>query len=199
MDIKLMPEKYKRREETPAGVKPSVINFLNKLASKSGLWLFLTFTLLILIIFAFFVLQDYKNNLIGEKENLEERIGELNNQRDLELEANFIELKKGIEDFKKVLENRPYPSKIFEMLEEITLPQVQFTDLNADLLQAKLVLKTEAENYSALAEQILVFEQDSRIKKIEFAKIDLGPSGRVGSNLEIELNLDFFTSPLKYQ
>ncbi|GAI43034.1 unnamed protein product, partial [marine sediment metagenome] len=47
--------------------------------------------------------------------------------------------------------------------------------------------------------QIVVFEQDSRIKKTKFSEVSLEASGRVSSDLEMELNLDFFTSPLEYQ
>ena len=63
--------------------------------------------------------------------------------------------------------------------------------MSADLSQAKLNLKVEALNYLTLAKQVVVLEQDSRIKKVEFSGVSLGTSGRVGSDLELELNPDF--------
>ncbi len=194
MDIKIMPEKYKRRKEAAIGFKVSATGFLNKLTSKTNLWLTLTIGFLLLVILIYFGLAGYKNNLIEEKGNLEERIVELNNQRDLGMEANFIELKTGIEDLRKVLENRLYSSKLFELLEEITLPRVQFTGLEADLFQAKLSLKAEAADYPTLAKQVVIFEQDSRIKKVDLSEVGLETSGRVASNLRIELNPDFLWS-----
>ena len=124
MDIKIMPEKYKRRKETAIGLKMSAASFLNKLTSKANLWLALTIGFLLLVVLIYFGLTGYKNSLIEERGNLEEKLAELTNQRDLEMEANFIELKIGIEDLRKALENRVYSSKLFELLEEITLPQV---------------------------------------------------------------------------
>lgn len=194
MDIKIMPEKYKRRKEAAVGFKMSAAGFLNKLTSKTNLWLALTIGFLLLVILIYFGLTGYKNSLIEEKGNLEERLAQLTNQRDLEMEANFIELKTNIEDLRKVLENRLYSSKLFEMLEEITLPRVQFTGLEANLSQAKLNLKAEAVDYPTLAKQVVVFEQDSRIEKVDLSEVNLETSGRVGSDLRIELNPDFLRS-----
>ena len=194
MDIKIMPEKYKRRKDVAVSFKASAAGLLNKLTSKTSLWLALTIGFLLLVILIYFGLTGYKSNLIKERGDLEERLVQLTNQRDPEIEANFMELKTGIEDLRKVLENRLYSSKIFELLEEITLPQVQFTDLDADLSQAKLILKVEAVDYLTLAKQVVVFEQDSRIKKIDLSEIGLETSGRVASDLRIELDPDFLRS-----
>lgn len=194
MDIKIMPEKYKRRKEAAVDFKVSAAGFLDKLASKTNLWLALTVGFLLLVILIYFGLAGYKSNLIEERGNLEERLVQLTNQRDLEIEANFMELKTGIEDLRKVLENRLYSSKIFELLEEITLPQVQFTDLDADLSQAKLILKAEAVDYLTLAKQVVVFEQDLRIKKVDLSEVGLETSGRVASDLRVELDPDFLRS-----
>ncbi|MBL7154889.1 MAG: hypothetical protein ISS88_00065 [Candidatus Portnoybacteria bacterium] len=194
MDIKIMPEKYKRRKEVAVGFKVSAASFLNKLTSKTNLWLALTIGFLLLVILIYFGLTGYKNSLIKEKGNLEERLTELTNQRDLEMEVNFMELKTNIEDLRKVLENRVYSSKLFEMLEEITLPRVQFTGLEADLSQAKLILKAEAVDYLTLAKQVVVFEQDSRIEKVDLSEVNLETSGRIVSDLRVELNPDFLRS-----
>ena len=192
MDIKLMPEKYKKREESP--VKLSVSGFLSKLTSAANLWLILFVGFLILVILAYFGLRGYKNSLNEEGENLEKRFEELVGQRDLESEANFIELKEGIEDFKKFLNSRLYPSNLFEMMEDLTLPQVQFTDLDSNLSQAVIILEIEAVDYQTLAKQVVAFEEDERIKKIELSEVNLETSGRVGSSLSIELNPDFLRS-----
>ncbi len=77
------------------------------------------------------------------------------------------------------------------MLEELTLPQVRFIEFGADLSQAKITLTTETVNYNILAKQIVAFEQDSRIEKVELSEVSLGDTGGVGSELEIELNPDF--------
>ena len=194
MDIKIMPEKYKRKKEKATGFKMSAAGFFSKLTSKTNLWMILTVGFLLLVTLIYFGLTGYKSSLTEEKGSLEERLVELTNQRDLEKEVNFMELKTDIEDLKKVLEDRFYSSKIFEMLEEITLPRVQFTSLEADLSQAKLTLKAEVADYSTLAKQVITFEQDSRVEKVDLSEVNLETSGRIVSNLRIELNPDFLRS-----
>ncbi len=189
-----MPEKYTRRKEAPGGFGLPTSAFLSRLTSKTNLWLILAVIFLLLVILTCFGLWGYKNNLVEEKGSLEERFEELTDQRDLAMETNFMELKNGIEDLKKALENRLYSSNLFEMLEELTLPQVQFTGLTTDFSQAKLNLEIEAVNYLTLAKQITAFEEDSRIIKAGFSQVRLETSGRIGSALDIELNPDFLRS-----
>ena len=197
MDIKIMPEKYKKRKEAAVGFKISATGFLSKLTSKTNLWLILTVGFLLLVVLIYFGLTGYKNNLVEEQRDLEERLMELTNQRDLGMEDDFIELKTGIEDLRKILENRLYSSKLFEFLEEITLPQVQFTGLEVDLSQAKLSLKAEAVDYLTLAKQVVALEEDSRIEKTDLSEVNLETSGRIASNLRIELNPDFLRTWFK--
>ncbi len=191
MDIKIMPEKYKRRREVTEEEKLPLVDLLGGLVSRTNLWLVLAIILLILVVLAYFGLWGYQKSLIEEKADLENQLTELTNQRNLELEADFMELKNGIEDLKKVLKNRLYPSKLFEMLEELTLPQVQFTGLDTDFPQAKLTLEAEAVDYTTLAKQMIVFEEDERIEKIGLSEVGLDLTGRVNSTLNIEINLDF--------
>lgn len=150
--------------------------------------------LLIIVIFVCFGLWGYKIYLARDMENSIKEIENLQSQRDLELEVNFSKLKTDIENFKKILEVHVYPSQIFKMLEELTIPQVRFTNFNADLADSKLILEAEAVDYSALASQIVVFEEDPRIKNVGLSEVDLDISGRVSSNLEIEIDPAFLRS-----
>jgi len=182
MDIKLMPEKYKKKGIGPGLMSPK------KLIGQGGLWFVLTSILLIGTVLISLGLWGYQMSLNKEKDNLIQKFEELQSQRDLELEANFMELKKGIKDFKNILDNRIYSLNILEIFEEITLPQVQYSELSADLTKLMISLKTEAANYNTLAKQVLVFEEDSRIDQVGFSKVNLEKSGSVGSNLLLKLH-----------
>jgi hypothetical protein len=188
MDIKLMPEKYKKRVRVGGELKQSLLGFFH---TKVNLWLILSSVLLIIVILICFGLWGYKISLNKNKKMLFARFEELQSQRDLDLEASFMELKERIGNFKDILGKRIYSLNIFKMLEELTLPQVQYTSFNTDLNQLTVILKTEAANYNTLAKQVFVFKEDSRIKKVEFSVINLGKGGWVSSDLELELNPDF--------
>ncbi|PIV10426.1 MAG: hypothetical protein COS49_00575 [Candidatus Portnoybacteria bacterium CG03_land_8_20_14_0_80_41_10] len=196
MDIKIMPEKYKRQPEITEGNKSPFIGFLSRLFSQTKFLLFLAIGFLILVILICFGLWGYQKSLIEEKTNLENQLAELNNKRNLELEADFMDLKNGIEDLKKILKNRLYSSQIFEMLEELTLPQVRFANLDADFSQAKLKLEIEAADYTTLAKQVFVFKEDKRIKEISLSGVELSETGRVNSAFDIKINLDFLRSQI---
>jgi hypothetical protein len=193
MDIKLMPDKYKKKG-IGGGLRLSdagLPKFFNQLASKANFWVILSLVLLIGVILVCFGLWGYKISLNKNKESLTKRLEELQSQRDLDLEASFIELKERIGDFEDILGKRIYPLNVFKMLEELTLPHVQYTSFGADLTQLTVSLKTEAANYNTLAKQVLVFKEDSRIKKVEFSEVNLGKAGWVVSDLKLKLNPDF--------
>lgn len=189
--MKLIPEKYKIKEGSSAGLLISGLSKLsNYLFSSAGLLMFLSLILLFGIVLAYFGLLGYENNLLDRKEMAENNVEELQGQRNLETEATLIELKENIDILKGLLKIHVYPSKIFQMLEELALTQVRFIDLKADLSRMQLILNSEMADYSILASQISVFEGDSRIIKVDVSEINLNKFGRVEANFL--LNIDPF-------
>lgn len=193
MDIKLMPEKYQKKEVKGKAKLPGadIFRLGGRLAPKGNIWLVLSLSLLLVIVLIGSGLWGYQRTLTKEKEDLAKTVEDLNAQRDLDLETEFTALKEDIEDLKKILESRFYASKIFEMLEELALPQVQFIEFSADLSENKIDLKTEAIDYLILAKQAVIFEQDSRIDEVKFTDASLEKSGRVASYFKLELASGF--------
>ena len=194
MDIKLMPEQYQKGNQPKSGLKSSVASFKqfgDQAVSRGNFWLTISVGILLIAGSVYLGLWVYQRQLDQEKQELIVEIDELHAQRDLGLEADFTELKKGIENLKKILENRIYPSLVFKMLEELTLPQVQFSDFDGNFDDAKIVIQTETSDYNMLAKQIVALEQDERIGKVELSEVILDFSGRVSSNLTIEINPEF--------
>ena len=195
MDIKLIPDKYKKGDKAVVKSKASAFgNLSGQITSKKSILMIFSIGFLIVVVLASLGLWGYQANLIKEKTSLIERIGNLENQRNDDLESNFIELGKRIEGFEKTLEYRVYFSKVFEMIEELTLSQVQFADMNIDLLENKFNLRIEANSYSTLAKQVVVFEEDQRIKSVKLSKVGLNTYGQVTSDLTLELDSSFSLS-----
>jgi len=181
--MKLIPEKYKIKEGSNAGLLVSILSKLgNYLFSSAGLLMFLSLILLFGVVLAYFGLLGYENNLLDRKEIAENNVEELQGQRNLETEATLIELKEKIDTLKDLLKIHVYPSRIFQILEELALTQVRFVELQADLSRMQLRLNSEMADYSVLAKQISVFEGDSRINKVDVSEINLNKSGRVEAN-----------------
>lgn len=188
MDIKLMPKKYDHGKD--AG-QPTAISKSSKFIPKENSFVVLSVILLTIVILISAGLWWYEYSMDKEKQNLNAKLQELASQRDLDLEANFIELKDGIDNLKKLLDNHIRSSELFVMIEDLTLPQVQFISFDSDLLESTLSLDIRAVNYNIFAKQLVVFEQDQRIKSLIFSKVAMDNDGGVGSSLELELDPNF--------
>ena len=187
MDIKLMPEKYHKSSK-------KVSLFRDGFTIDSDHLLLFSLSLLLLIIILCLGLWGYKIYLSRDIDTSITEIEELQSQRNFELEADFANLKIKIEDFKQIAKVHVYPSKIFKILEELTIPQIKFIGLDVNLLEAELILETESIDYNTLAKQIVVFEDDSRIKNVDLSGVNLDDSGKVNSNLKIKIDSDFLYS-----
>lgn len=189
MDFKLIPEKYNKDEDSKLATGFSGVGFY--FSSKANLWLVLSLILLAGAVFGCFWAIGYRNDLANEKEGFASVVEALQNQRDLKLEADFIDLKDKIDVLKNVWTTRLYSSRIFGMLEESALSRVRFIDLRADLSQMIIKLKVETADYNTLAKQFIVFKEDSRIKKVDIAEISLGESGEINSEFSLEIDPSF--------
>ncbi|MAF20838.1 MAG: hypothetical protein CMI55_04120 [Parcubacteria group bacterium] len=193
MDIKLMPKKYEQKQGAGQQVKMSRDSFsqITKLAPKAGFWMASSIILLIIIIVACLGLWGYQDSLIKEKKSLTVKLEDLGSQRDLDLEANFTELNKGIENLKNLLKNHIRSSELFAMIEQLTLAQVQIVSFGADLSQSSLSLDVEAVDYKTMAKQLVVFKEDDRVKEVIFSEVGMDVDGRVKSTIGLELDLSF--------
>jgi hypothetical protein len=194
MDIKLMPEKYKTGEGLDGQTGQAILSLAEKISSRANLWLWLSVGLLLLVVLVSLGLWGYRLNLEKKSTSLSGQIEQLESKRDLELEAEFSRLNSTIENLKKIFAKRIYPSKVLALLEELTLPQVQFTDLSIDFIQSTFDLKARAVDYDVIAKQVVVFESDERVKSISFSQVNMDEEGGVSSDFSIELSPSFLLS-----
>lgn len=190
--MKLIPEKYK----TKGGSRTELFlsgfsNLGNYLLSKAKLLMVLSLILLLGVVLSYFGLLGYKNSLMDEREVVENDVSVLQGQRNLETEAVLAELKEKIDMLKSLLKIHIYPSRVFQMLEELALPQVRFVDLQADFSKMQLGLNAEMADYSVLAKQISVFEEDSKINTVNVSDINLNEFGRVEADFLLRIDSSF--------
>ncbi len=195
-DIKLTPEKYKKKSDNSGmGISMDDVSELSdRLSSKGGLWFSLTLVFLILTILISFGLWGYKLTLGQQEENLVVRIGELNEERDLEFERSLMELKVRIERMKDILESRSYPSSVFTVLEELVIPGVRFGEFESNLSEEEISIGILASTLNNLNKQVILFESDDRVKKVNLSSVSLDETGNVVSNILIKLKSSLFYS-----
>ena len=179
-----MPSKYRKNNKK---VNPFKDSF--GIDAKQLFVFSLSFFLIVVLLC--FGLWGYKIYLDKDIEESTKETEILQGQRDLDLEDGFVKLKINIEDLKKISEAHVYPSKIFELLEELTIPQIRFIGFDANLSESKLIIEAESLDYNNLAKQIVVFEESQNIETVDLSKVDLSESGKVESNLEIKIDSNF--------
>ncbi len=197
MDIKLMPKEYKEqvsRRGMPSS-KRGISRFGHYLNDvffqKGGLWFYLSILLLVLTVMACLGLWLYRSSLKSEKEDLFKEVNSLHQQRDKEAEDNFIKLSRTIEALKGSIDDRVYASNIFDLLEELTLPNVQFTNFSADLNKSEIKVNVMVSNYKTMARQAVAFRNDERIKKVSLGEISLDTFGQAASSMELRIDSSF--------
>lgn len=199
MDIKLMPKLAIEKGKTSYGLNKEAAADFSQLENikknGGGPFLYLAVGLLAIAVLTCLGLWGYQIFLNNQKADLDKKIEELNNQRDLKLEAKFALVKESIDNLTRLVERRTYPINLFNLLEQLTLAQVWFPNFRADFTKGEMDLDIETVNYNTMAKQISIFEQDSRIKKVEANDFGLGETGGVTTKIRI----DFLPSSLVSQ
>jgi len=193
MDI-IKSKDYKAKEPIVSRMdlsKNGLSRLSSKLIDKADTFFTWSILILALVVLLCLGLWGYQIKLSRENEALVQEIDGLQAQRDLDLEKDFIGLKKRIEVLKVILSNRIYPSKVFGMIEELILAKVQLGGLSVDLAERSMIWGVEAEDYSTLAKQLFVLKNDPRIQRASLTEVSLNNMGRTVSNIKIEMDDDF--------
>jgi hypothetical protein len=189
MKVRLIPEKYKEKEKNKSIKKTLKIGgtFFG-----GGFWFKFSIFLVLASILSCFGLWGYKISLSKEEEKIETEIADLESQRDLEMENKIIALNQKSQDLKEFLSERFYASRTLKMIEDLTLPLVQISDVNADIFTGLINLNLKTGSYKKLAEQIVAFKEDSRIDSINIQELSSNERlGEITSGLELSLNKEF--------
>ncbi|MFZ5559667.1 MAG: hypothetical protein ACOZAL_02655 [Patescibacteria group bacterium] len=173
VDINLIPREYREKKE---GFK---IIF-----SKATL---IILTLIILSLLFYGGLLLYQKNLKNDWNNIKEEIRTLNSKRNPKIEKSMIDLDKKISDLKTLFENHLYWSSLFKKIEELTIPEVYFSQAKFNLSGVALELNLEGNTstYTNLARQILSFQEDSFVKRTQVSGISLDEKTGLKFNLSI--------------
>lgn len=169
------------------GLAESVSNLGQSVTLKGGFVFWTAAIFLLVAVLGCLGLWGYKMSLDRQKENLNQKISELNQTRDVDFEKNLMDLKSKIDGLKNILNNQTYSSNIFFLLEELVVPQVRFASLDSDVSKLTISLGALATSVDALVKQIVVFKNDSRIKTANFTSVSTDNSGQINTTIELRL------------
>ena len=106
-------------------------------------------------------------------------------ERDMSLENRLKDLNNVLAIFKDVLDEHRYWSLIFDALETKTLNTVTFKSFEGSENNNEVILDGTAPGYSALAQQVKIFEDTPNITSVTASNIGVSENGRVEFSLKM--------------
>ncbi len=147
---------------------------------------FLVFLVVIFVCLVTIGFLVYKEIVLSkESKNLNDQFQSLNQILDPKSERMAVKLENKLDKISLLSESHIYSSQLFNLLEELTLPEVQFLKLQIDLEKAEISLDGQTDSYKSLARQITIFEENKNIKSVVASGIQLGEDGRLKFHLKI--------------
>lgn len=111
------------------------------------------------------------------------------------LVAEFTRVSRAIDASKSLVKQHTALSRVFDFLEEATLPEVRFTTFSFSVETLTLVMNGEAKGYTKLSQQAAVLEQSQFVEKVKLSNLSLIDAGKVGFAIQLVLKpeiLQFF-------
>jgi hypothetical protein len=173
-----------------------MVEIIPKPVTELPLWqkvlFYFSVLLLIASILAFFLLNRSFEKAESELQSLEETLSREKTQEEKDLEREVFGYQEKIEDFSELSKLHLYPSKFFNFFQELCHPQIWFSEFLLNLEDFNLSISGETENFSILGQQILIFQQEEKIKNTDLSEVSIGKEGKVNFTLDLYLKPEIF-------
>jgi len=130
----------------------------------------------------------YKPYLNSQIKTLDAKIAGLSQSVGEEQQKNLVTLYSQLNNIKKLLDSHTNASKIFDLLEKNTKPQIYYFSLNLSLAGKNIELDGSAPSFGVLAEQLEVFKQIPEIQKVSLGDSIAMPDGSVNFSIRLIFN-----------
>jgi len=157
-----------------------------KISLPTWRWpLWLSITLFFLSIAAFIFLKVYLSQIQTEIVNINNQIKTEAAKINVDDENTVAHLSDSFNVFSGLVSNHSYFSNVFDVIGSLTYQKVVFTKFDADRETGIIQLKGTAQNYTALAKQMVALRENADVKSLEVKGINFGANG-----LDFELLAD---------
>ena len=183
VDVNLIPKEYRGRKES-----------LGAIFSKTG---GIVLALLILSLLFYGGLLFYSQKLNKNLNSAKQQIIDLNSKRSSQLEEAIIKTDKKLVLVENLFKKHFYWSQIFSAIEALTVPQIYFSETKMAFTEEKLniVFSGNSPTYSALAQQMVSFNEEPLIEKVEVSNIALNDEKGIAFDLSIIFSQNALLSP----
>ncbi|MCK5059625.1 MAG: hypothetical protein KAR00_00550 [Candidatus Pacebacteria bacterium] len=150
----------------------------------------LTSVLLVITLLAAAGVFAYQGYLSNRIKTLDTQLAQMEETFESELITELSHIDSRLKSAKSILENHLSTVSLFELLEAITLQDVQFTNFDYTLGSNGITVEMsgKARNYSTLVLQSDEFVNSKDVRSIVFSNLDLDSTGNVLFRLALQIN-----------
>jgi len=149
-----------------------------KISLSTWRWpLWLSVALFFLSIAAFISLKVYLARIQTEIVNINNQIKTEAAKVNVDDENTVAYLSDSFNAFSGLVANHSYFSNVFDVIGSLTYQKVVFTKFDADRETGIIQLKGTAQNYTALAKQMVALRENASVKSLEVRGINFGANG----------------------
>ncbi len=149
-----------------------------KLVLPTWHWpLWFSLTLFLLSVVALIFLKVYLSQLENDIAGINNQIKVEATKISIDDENAVTRLSDSLDTFSRLTANHSYFSHFFDLLGSLTYARVVFTKVDADKDKALIQFKGTAQNYTALAKQIVALRSNNNIKSLEIKGINFSTNG----------------------
>lgn len=176
----------------PANKSPFLVNIL----------FYLSITLLLSMIFSYFILDRFQKSASEKIRQIDSKISSEKTQEWISLEEELKTKKKKIDDFSALIKEHNLPSKFLAFSEgtfsetknfgNLIHPKVQILSFSLDIKNSKVKISGLTENFITLEQQYLIFQSEPLLKEVNLSNILIGKEGKINFSFEISFDPSVF-------
>jgi len=173
-----------KTESKEGGIIEGAKKLVYRLPGGNALFVF-SIVIIVLVFSVYGGFWYYKKVLTDNIEEVSQKTLDLENERDKDEEKKIVGAEKKLENIKDILDSHVFSSKVFSFLEEFSNPQVSFSSFTFNAIGLQVELSGRAASYEVLAKQMVTFQNNSNINKVDVSGIQLSQEGGVEFEMEM--------------
>jgi len=152
----------------------------------------LSLILLVILVLSYFALGYFQKKSAVALKNIENIISQEETSEVGALKKKVFGYQEKIEAVSSLLASHQTSRNFFTRLEDLTLPEVFFSELDLDVGQSRASLSGKTENFESLSQQLSIFRNGEFVKEVNLRKISIGKEGKVEFTIDISFDSQMF-------
>lgn len=148
--------------------------------------------LLLIVVFAYLALFYWAKKTSQTIEDLNYQLIEMRTEEIKEMEKTVLTYQKKINLWGQLIDSHKYPLNFFTYLESLTHPRVYFRDFSLDVEQLKVEVSGNAESFTALGQQVLIFQGADLFKNVDLSAIGIGEEAGADFSIDFSVSNEIF-------